>query len=38
MLRLIQFEGPIRPEWLDSLAGQGIQPLQYIHPYSYVVW
>ncbi len=37
-LRLIQFDGPIRPEWLDSLAAQGIQALQYIHPYSYVVW
>lgn len=37
-LRLIQFQGPIRPEWIDALSAQGVQPLQYIHPYSYVVW
>ena len=37
-LRLVQFEGPIQPHWLSALAADGIQVLQYLHPYSYVVW
>jgi serine protease AprX len=37
-LRLVQFNGPLRPEWLEGLAREGATPLQYIHPYSYVVW
>ena len=37
-LRLVQFDGPTRPEWLEGLTRQGATPLQYIHPYSYVVW
>lgn len=37
-LRLVQFAGPIQPEWLHALRADGVQPLQYIHPYSYVVW
>ncbi len=37
-LRLVQFDGPIRPEWLEGLVHEGATPLQYIHPYSYVVW
>lgn len=37
-LRLVQFSGAIRPEWLEGLAREGVTPLQYIHPYSYVVW
>ena len=37
-LRLVQFDGPTRPEWLEGLMRQGATPLQYIHPYSYVVW
>lgn len=37
-LRLVQFTGPIRPEWLSNLAHDGVKVLQYIHPYSYVVW
>ena len=37
-LRLVQFDGPIKQEWLESLAAAGVQPLQYIAPFSYVVW
>jgi serine protease AprX len=37
-LRLVQFSGPLRPEWLEGLTREGAIPLQYIHPYSYVVW
>lgn len=37
-LRLLQFQGPIRAEWLTALRAAGVEPLQYIHPYSYVVW
>lgn len=32
-LRLVQFAGPIRDEWLGSL-----EIVQYIHPFTYVVW
>lgn len=35
---LVQFAGPIRPEWLQKLRATGLEPVQYIHPYSYVVW
>ena len=37
-LRLVQFSGPIQPDWLDALNHAGAEVLQYIHPYSYVVW
>lgn len=37
-LRLVQFDGPIKQEWLQSLAAAGVTPLQYIAPFSYVVW
>ena len=36
--RLVQFRGPIKTEWLDELRASGIQPVQYLHPYSYIVW
>ena len=36
--RLVQFRGPIKPEWLTGLCRAGIEPVQYIHPFSYVVW
>ena len=34
----MQFNGPIRQGWLDDLQAGQVQPVQYIHPYSYVVW
>lgn len=36
--RLVQFQGPIRSAWLDTVRDQGIELVHYIHPYSYVVW
>ena len=36
--RLLQFTGPLRQDWLDALAEAGIEPVQYIHPHTYVVW
>jgi serine protease AprX len=36
--RLVQFHGPLKPEWLTHLRAAGIEPVQYIHPYTYVVW
>ena len=36
--RLVQFRGPVKPEWLTRLRDSGVIPAQYIHPFSYVVW
>ncbi|MDC8015544.1 S8 family serine peptidase [Tahibacter soli] len=37
-LRMVQFDGPIRAEWLAALAADGAAPVQYIAPFTYVVW
>jgi serine protease AprX len=37
-LHLVQFIGPPRPEWLDTLESQNLEIVQYIFPNSYVVW
>jgi len=37
-LHLIQFQGPIKDIWLKMLAGEGLDVLQYIHPFTYIVW
>ncbi len=37
-LRLVQFHGPTRPEWLSELETRGLRVVQYIHPHTYVVW
>ena len=37
-LRWIQMRGPIQEQWLTQLKARGLQPVQYIHPFSYVVW
>ncbi len=37
-LRLVQAVGPIRPEWPGELRASGLEPLQYIHPFAYLVW
>lgn len=37
-LRLVQFVGPIRVSWLDELQSHQLQIVQYIHPFTYVVW
>lgn len=37
-LRLAQFRGPIKDEWLGGLEATGLEIVQYIHPYTYIVW
>ena len=37
-LHLLQFQGPTKAEWLSTLRAEGIDILQYIHPFTYVVW
>ena len=37
-LRLVQFHGPIQQVWLDGLQDAGLEVVQYIHPYTYIVW
>ncbi len=37
-LHLVQFAGPIRDEWLTQLRSGGVEIVQYIHPFTYVVW
>ena len=35
---LIQFNGPVRSQWLRSLRARGIEVVQPVHPFSYFVW
>ena len=35
---LVQLQGPTRGDWLDGLKSQNLEIVQYIHPYTYVVW
>lgn len=37
-LHLVQFQGPTKGEWLEILKAEGLDILQYIHPFTYVVW
>ncbi len=37
-LHLVQFNGPIQKAWLREVRGHNLQVVQYIHPYTYVVW
>ncbi len=37
-LHLVQAVAPIRPSWLEDLRSLGLVPLQYIHPFTHVVW
>ena len=37
-LHLIQLVGPTRADWLGSLRAAGFEPVQYIHPHTYVAW
>ncbi len=37
-LHLVQFQGPTKQIWLDGLTANGLAVLQYIHPYTYLVW
>ncbi len=37
-LQLIQFNGPVKQEWLDSIKSQGVKPIHYIANNGYLVW
>jgi hypothetical protein len=37
-LHLVQFQGPTKSAWLDTLEAAGLEIVQYIHPFTYVVW
>lgn len=37
-LHLVQFQGPTKGEWLTALEADGLEVIQYIHPFTYVVW
>ena len=37
-LYLVQFHGPSKAQWLDALRTEGVEPIQYLHPFSYLVW
>ncbi len=37
-LRLIQFDGPIQETWVEEMRDAGLEPVQYIHPYTYITW
>ncbi len=37
-LQLVQLVGPVRQAWLDRLEGAGLRVLQYVHPYTFIVW
>lgn len=35
---MVQFAGPIQPEWLDMLLGAGLEVVAYLPNYAYIVW
>lgn len=37
-LQLVQMVGPSRASWLRGLRASGLEIVQYIHPFTYVVW
>ncbi|MFZ0545514.1 MAG: S8 family serine peptidase [Candidatus Promineifilaceae bacterium] len=37
-LRLVQFDGPIKADWLAGLESAGLRPLQYYPHNAYLVW
>jgi serine protease AprX len=37
-LKLVQFVGPTKKEWLAELEAGGAEIIQYIHPFTYIVW
>ena len=37
-LHLVQFQGPTKSTWLNALQAQGLEIVQYIHPFTYMVW
>jgi hypothetical protein len=37
-LHLVQFDGPVGSGTLELLRKNGLEPVQYIHPHTYIVW
>ena len=37
-LHLVQFTGPVRQQWVDSLAADGLRIVNYIPDNAYLVW
>ena len=37
-LFMVQFDGAIQADWVEQLKLQDLEVVQYIHPYSYIVW
>lgn len=37
-LRVLQFEGPMREEWMQQIEDSGMKVVQYVHPYTYILW
>lgn len=37
-LYIVQFDGPVKNEWLDTLKNQQIKPLKPMAPFSWIVW
>ncbi|NDY94265.1 S8 family serine peptidase [Wenzhouxiangella limi] len=35
---LVQFRGPVKHAWLNSLRARGLEPMQFIAPNAYLVW
>lgn len=35
---LVQFQGPIKASWLDEIRLAGLEPVQYLAPFAYIVW
>lgn len=36
--RIVQFSGPVQPEWLEELLVAGLEIVAYLPNYAYVVW
>lgn len=37
-LQLVQFMGPVKQAWLDEMRALGLEPVQYVHPNTYIMW
>jgi len=37
-LHLVQMIGPVKTAWQETLTNNGLEIVQYIHPFTYVVW
>ncbi|MEO5561026.1 MAG: hypothetical protein ABIO49_13910, partial [Dokdonella sp.] len=37
-LQVLQFNGPVKQQWLDALSARGIKPIQYVANNGYIVW